>query len=309
MNYQILLYYKYVTIEYPERIRKWQLKLCQDLGLRGRILIAQEGINATVGGTLEALDQYQNNMKKHPLFTGIDFKQSQGHPESFHRLQVVIKKQIVNFGIEPTQATADQGGTHLSPEKAHQLMATAPDDLVVFDARNAVEWRIGRFKQAITPDINKFRDLPHFIDSNLDLFKGKQVLMNCTGGIRCERASSYLKSKGVAKEVYQLSGGIHRYIEQYPEGFFRGKNYVFDGRIAIKANDDILGACAVCATACDDYTNCLNALCNKHFIACPSCYTQLESTCSATCKNLIDTEQAPRRPMRKKLSLLPNEDN
>ena len=127
--------------------------------------------------------------------------------------------------------TAKNGGKHLTPEETHNLIAQKPNDLVILDARNDYEWRIGAFEGAIKPDIEHFRQFPKFVDDNLEQFKDKQVLMYCTGGIRCERASTYLKEKGVAKNVYQILGGIHRYAEQYPDGFFRGKNYVFDDRI------------------------------------------------------------------------------
>ena len=120
--------------------------------------------------------------------------------------------------------------------------------------------------------------------------------MYCTGGIRCERATAYLNTKGVAKQIFQLKGGIHRYAEQYPNGFFRGKNYVFDNRITTAVNNDILGACSICTITCDDYINCLNALCNKHFICCLACKEKLNSTCSSQCQ-LLSEKKAPQRPL------------
>src|SRR5438045_9113606 len=111
--------------------------------------------------------------------------------------------------------------------------------------------------------------------------------MYCTGGIRCERASAYLNEKNIAKKVYQMEGGIHRYVEQYPDGFFRGKNYVFDGRIAVKVNDDVVSHCLLCSEPCDQYTNCLNASCNEHFICCVQCLDSYGNTCGATCEELL----------------------
>ena len=167
---------------------------------------------------------------------------------------------------------------------------------MILDARNNYEWVIGKFENAITPPIENFRDLPEYLEQNLDQFKDKQVLMYCTGGIRCERASAYLNEKNVAKKVYQLQGGIHRYVEQYPDGFFRGKNYVFDGRISVKINDDILASCTICNVACDDYHNCLNALCNEHFIACIACVEKLANTCSEKCQILLAENKVQERP-------------
>lgn len=293
----ILLFYKYVNIPQPKRFAKWQKKICEELGLRGRVLIAQEGINGTLGGSTQAIDRYKAIMLADPSFADIDFKENEGSAEHFPRLRIATRATIVNLGIDPRELTAQQGGTHLSPEEVHTLLLNKPDNLIIFDARNEVESAVGKFTDAITPAIKYFRDLPEYIDNNSDLFKDKQVLMYCTGGIRCERASAYLNTKGIAQQVFQLEGGIHRYAEQYPDGFFRGKNYVFDNRIATKVNDDILGSCSICAISCDDYLNCLNALCNKHFICCASCKETLQNTCSVQCKTLVLEKKAPQRPL------------
>jgi predicted sulfurtransferase len=171
-----------------------------------------------------------------------------GDSNYFPRLRIVVRNEVTHLGLDPAIITAKNGGIHLTPEQTHNLLKNAPQDLIIFDARNNYESRIGSFENALKPDIKNFRDLPEYIDNNLDLFKDKEVLMYCTGGIRCERGSAYLKSKNVAKKVYQIEGGIHRYAEKFPDGFFRGKNYVFDGRIAVKVNDDILGSCELCST-------------------------------------------------------------
>lgn len=294
---KVLLFYKYIFIEYPKQIVKWQKKLCQELGLTGRIFIGHEGINGTVGGTIEAIEQYKTKVLEHPLFSDIDFKESEGGAHCFSKLYIVVRKEIVHLGLDPAQISSANGGQHLTPEQVHTLMAEKPDNLVIFDARNEYEWQIGKFKDAITPPIKNFRELPAYIDKNIDFFKNKDVLMYCTGGIRCERATSYLKSKNAANNVYQISGGIHRYVEQYPEGYFRGKNYVFDQRVSLKVNDDILGSCTLCAIPCDEYANCLNAQCNKHFIGCASCLKKLDGTCSEHCNLLLKTGQATERPV------------
>lgn len=292
---KVLLFYKYVTIEYPKRILKWQQKICADLGLMGRILIAHEGINGTLGGRTEDIDRYVAIVQTNPLFADVDFKTSPGNETCFPRLQVVVRDEAVHFGVDPEKCTAQNGGQHLSPQQTHELIKQGEKDLMIFDARNVHEWRIGKFQNAITPDIKTFRDLPEYIDTNLDQFKDKQVLMYCTGGVRCERATTYLKQKGVAKKVYQIEGGIHRYVEQYPDGFFRGKNYVFDSRVGVRVNDDVISSCDVCAKACDDYMNCESVNCNKHFICCASCWKALEATCSPACRDQIRSGAAARR--------------
>lgn len=297
----ILIYYKYVDITYPEQIRKWQHKLATSLNLTGRIIIAHEGINGTVGGTSEAVASYVQAMQEHPLFSDVDFKYSQGSSASFPRLRTVVKEEITRLGIDPQKIKAQDGGIHLSPEQAHAFMQSQADDILVFDARNSYESRIGKFVGAHAPDIENFRDLPAYIDQHLELFKHKKVLMYCTAGVRCERASAYLKSKQCAQEVYQLQGGIQRYVEQFPDGLFRGKNYVFDGRIAVKVNDDILAHCCECHIPYDEYTNCINARCNQQFIACPECLSLLQNACSATCRTLIQTQTVPVRKKPRKV--------
>jgi predicted sulfurtransferase len=225
-------------------------------------------------------------MRENPLFTDIDFKESPGSDTFFPRLRIVVKEEIVRLGINPTELSSKNGGQHLTPAETHALISNNPN-LVLLDGRNAYESAVGTFKGAIKPQIKNFRDFPDYIDKNLEQFQGKEVLMFCTGGIRCERASAYLKSKDVAQNVYQLEGGIVRYIEQFPEGHFRGKNYVFDARITTAPNNDILGSCYLCATPCDDMTNCLNAQCNLQHISCKICIEHYGNCCSIQCQQLV----------------------
>lgn len=293
---KILLYYKYMPIECPKRTYKWQKNLCTNLGLTGRILLGHEGINGTVGGSDDAIEYYKRAMRKDPLFADIDFKESEGGAEYFPRMRIAIRDEIVSIGIPADKLTPANGGAHLKPHEVHELIQSKPDDLIILDARNTYESRIGAFEGAIKPDITNFRDFPEYIDKNLDTFKDKQVLMYCTGGVRCERATAYLQEKNVSKKIYQVEGGIQKYTDQYPDGYFRGKNYVFDARIAVKINDDILSSCDMCGKACNDYNNCLNALCNNHFIACPSCVDSKKSACSDICMILLEEKKVAARP-------------
>ena len=288
---KILLFYKYVAIEDPHSIMRWQRELCERLAIKGRIILAKEGINATVGGTYQSLVSYQKAMLAHPLFDAIDFKDSPGSAEHFPRLSIKIKQEIVKFNIDPTILSARDAGEHLSVQQAHAMIGQKTENLLLLDGRNAYESRIGTFTGAITPDIQNFRDFPEYIQENKDLFDGKDIIMFCTGGIRCERASAYVKTHTQAKNVYQIYGGIHRYTEAYPDGHFRGKNYVFDARIGMKITDDILGTCDFCTTPCDDYTNCINAECNKQILVCLTCLPQVHNTCSPRCSELVQTGQ------------------
>jgi predicted sulfurtransferase len=301
MTKRILLFYKYVRLNNVQEICDWMMATCKGLDLKGRVILATEGINATLAGSVEATSLYIKIMNAHPLFKNIDFKDSleDAAYDYFPRLRVVVKKEIVRMDIDPEAVTTRDTGKHLTPEQVHQLLENKPEDLVVLDGRNFYEARVGHFKDAIKPEIQYFREFPEYVDKNLDLFKDKQVFMYCTGGIRCERASAYLKLKGVAKEVYQLEGGIHRYVEKFPDGFFRGKNYVFDDRIEVSVNNDVVGSCDLCAIPYDVYTNCLNASCNKHFICCPDCKKTFAETCSENCQRLVADGKVPMRPPRR----------
>ncbi len=291
----ILLFYKYVHIENPEAMRKWQRGLCESLHLTGRIILAHEGINATLGGTDEQIATYVQTMEKHGLFGGIDWKYAQGGAQAFPKLKISVKEEIVRLGVDPNQVTVADTGVHLTPEQVHELIRTKGKDLVILDTRNDYEYAVGKFEGAELPPIKTFREFPAYVDQQLEKYKDKEVLMYCTGGVRCERATAYLVQKEVAKTVYQIEGGIQRYIEKFPNGYFRGKNYVFDARVAIRVNDDILANCTQCQTPCDDYINCTNVLCNKHVIVCSSCSVSLENACSPECHNLILSKQTKAR--------------
>lgn len=300
---KITIFYKYITIENPKAFCKAQHKLCTQLGLKGRILIAQEGINGTVGGAQEAVEAYKKTMLEDPRFADVDFKDSEGSDDHFPRLRIAVRPEIVHLGLDTNEINAKNGGKHLTPGQAHDFIAHMDEKSVLLDTRNTYEWKIGQFKTANTVNapIEYFRELPAFIDSHLDDFKDKEVLMVCTAGVRCERASAYLKSKNIAKEVYQIQGGIQRYTDQFPDGFFRGKNYVFDGRITAKINNDCVGQCDHCAAPYDEPINCINTQCNKQVLMCDDCQLKLTSTCSELCAQLVREGKVKVRTKNRKM--------
>lgn len=224
-------------------------------------------------------------------------------------MQITAKAWAVHFGIGPEEVSPRDSGTYLSAEEAHKLITEQPDDLVILDARNDYEWRVGAFRNAIKPPISNFRDLPSYIDKNLEQFSGKRVLMYCTSGIRCEPATAYLKKKQIAQEVLHIKGGIQRYAEKYPDGHFRGKNYVFDARVTEKITDDVLAHCDHCQKQNDDYTNCINAQCNKQLISCPDCIGVYQNTCSTRCTELVKNGKTQVRIPFRKLSPSENKKN
>ncbi|XP_075787320.1 thiosulfate sulfurtransferase/rhodanese-like domain-containing protein 2 isoform X2 [Pelodiscus sinensis] len=289
---EVLLYYCYCEVENPERLCGWQQSLCQQLHLTGKVRIASEGINGTVGGSKVATSLYIEAMVSHPLFTNIlsreDFKRSAGGARCFPDLRVGVFEEIVPMGIEPNEVSYKETGVHLSPEEFHkeveQYLSQAQSDTVLLDCRNFYESKIGHFRGCLAPDIRKFSYFPSYVDENRALFENKRVLMYCTGGIRCERGSAYLRAKAACREVYQLQGGIHKYLEEFPDGFYRGKLFVFDGRFAISSNEDVVAECRYCGAPWDQYTLCSSPHCRQLVLACPGCRAKGFTACCPACQ-------------------------
>lgn len=275
---KVLLYYKFVPIADPETVRLWQRSLCENLGLKGRILIADHGINGTVGGELNDLKQYVKQTRLHPAFKDVVFKWSDGGNDDFPKLVIKVRPEIVTFGI-PNELKVDDsgvigGGKRLKPEQLHDLIRSRGEDVVFFDGRNTREAAIGKFKNAVVPDVKYTRDFKSELKKpKYDKIKNKPVVAYCTGGIRCEVLSTIMKQEGF-EDVYQIDGGIVKYGEKYgDEGLWEGALYVFDNRIATKFSDNAkdIGVCVHCKTKTSNYENCSNVSCNKHFIACQEC--------------------------------------
>ncbi len=203
-------------------------ELCEPPQIIGRILIAEEGINGTCAGSVEATDAYKEYMKQKQEFCDIWFKEQEVSHIPFKKLQIRARKEIVALGVEDLDP--QEGGVHLKPAEVNK-MVEEDNSVVFFDVRNEVEAKVGRFENAITPKIEFFRELPAVVDQYEDL-KEKKVILYCTGGIRCEKASALFKKKGF-KNVYQIEGGIYNYCNQYPNGHFKGTCFVFDDRMQI----------------------------------------------------------------------------
>lgn len=272
--HEILLYYKYVHLENPEEEMRKQKALCEALSLKGRIIVASEGINGTVEGLKENTDKYIEEMEKDTRFQNIHWKKSTGTGSALPKLSVKVRKEIVSLhlgtcDIDPNQTT----GIHLKPEELHQWIQGKKEFYIV-DMRNAYEHKVGYFEGSILPPIENFRDLPRVVEQIAHL-KNKTVLTVCTGGVRCEKASGFLITQGFT-DVYQLDGGIVSYMEKYPNEDFKGKLYVFDNRITQSfysddPNREIIGKCDTCGDKSENYVNCANDVCHRHFITCEKC--------------------------------------
>ncbi|NWJ06167.1 TSTD2 protein, partial [Crypturellus undulatus] len=292
---EVLLYYCYCEVEDPEKLCAWQKALCQHLHLTGKVRVASEGINGTVGGSKVATNLYIEVMLSQPLFKDIlcrdDFKSSTGGAHCFPDLRVGVFEEIVPMGIDPKKVSYKETGIHLSPQEFHREVeqhlsqaSQGQSDTILLDCRNFYESKIGHFQGCLAPDIRKFSYFPSYVDENLELFRNKRVLMYCTGGIRCERGSAYLRSKAVCREVYQLKGGIHKYLEEFPDGFYRGKLFVFDDRYAICSNEDIISACRYCGALWDQYKLCSSQHCRQLVLTCPSCREKGLTACCPPCQ-------------------------
>ncbi|MGB3180119.1 MAG: rhodanese-related sulfurtransferase [Cyclobacteriaceae bacterium] len=288
-NYLILLYYCYAPIADPESFREEHHLYCVENNLRGRIIVAPEGLNGTVSGTREDCQRYMDHIKSNPGFAHTDFKLEEHDRHAFAKLHVRVKPEIVHSGlkhIKPYEKT----GTHLSPDQFKELKDQ--EDVVILDVRSDYEHKMGRFKNAITLDIENFREFPDKV-SELEHFKDKKVLTYCTGGIKCEKASAYLLEKGF-KDVYQLHGGIIKYGIEAGGEDFEGKCYVFDNRLTVdvnKVNPTIISECYVCGTKSDRMVNCANSVCNRHVPICDECGWELEGACSPECMATPDKRE------------------
>ncbi len=293
---KILLYYVFAPLADPEAIRLWQRELCESLGLRGRILISKDGINGTVGGEIDACKIYIRRTKEHPAFKNLDVKWSEGSgflpaPEQklhgkqreanwlistdFPRLSVKVREEVVSFGA-PAELVVDEngvvgGGTKLKPQELHELVAEKGDEVVFFDGRNAFEAEIGKFKNAVVPDVATTHDFVRELDSGkYDHLKNKPVVTYCTGGIRCEVLSGLMKNRGF-EEIYQIDGGIVRYGETFGDsGLWEGSLYVFDDRMSVDFSDNaaVIGSCYLCGAATKNMHNCADENCRELRVVC-----------------------------------------
>lgn len=275
-NFVVLLFYKYIEIENPEDLMESQRKFCESLNLKGRILIAKEGINGTVEGTKKNVEEYIKAVESDKRFGGINWKKSVGTGSAFKKLKVKVRNEIVTTGI----ANKDFGplkkvtGKHLSPNELKKWYEEGREFYVV-DMRNDYEFEIGRFKNSVWPNgLGHFRDVPKAVKSISNL-KDKTVVTVCTGGVRCETASGLLIKYGF-KEVYQLQDGILTFMELFPNTFFEGKLLVFDERETIGFNTNspehqIVGKCRVCGQKSENLVNYFDGGKNTYGIICIDC--------------------------------------
>ncbi len=287
MKHQVLLYYKYVEIKNPERVRDTQKTLCEKLSLKGRIIVSSEGINGTLEGTLENTEKYIEKMNQDSLLSDIRYKKSEGTGDAFPKLKVKVRPEIVTAHL-PTLNPNKTTGKYLSAQQLHQWYEEKREFYIV-DMRNDYEYASGYFENFIPSGLHNFFDIKDVIPKLAHL-KNKTIVTVCTGGVRCEKASGFLVTNGF-KDVYQLKDGIQTYMELFPNKHFKGKLYVFDNRLTVGFNIDskdhvIVGSCRDCGISCDTYVNCEYDMCHLHYICCNNCLDSETGLafCKAECK-------------------------
>lgn len=283
-KYQTLLYYCYSRIEHAEEFAATHLTFCQSLDLVGRIIVADEGLNGTVSGSPESCNAYMKAIHADPRFAKTEFKIDDVDEPSFIKMHCRYKPEIVHSGLRNPE-TIDpnkQTGKHLEPTEFMEMKDR--DDVVILDVRSNYEHSVGRFKNAVTLDIENFREFPEKV-KELEQYKGKKILTYCTGGIKCEKASALLLQEGF-EDVYQLHGGIIKYGKEAGGKDFDGKCYVFDNRVTVEINSvnpSVVSTCKNCGKVTPKMINCANPDCNEHFTQCDECGWELEGCCSTTC--------------------------
>lgn len=294
-TYKILLFYKYVDISNPEEFTEWQKGICMDLNLKGRILVSDEGLNGTCAGLASDIDEYVEIMEDLEEFSDMEWKVSFADEQVFPRLSVKVRPEIVTLGLkkQSKDVAIENKAHYIEPEELLDLYESG-EDFVILDARNDYEAKVGKFKNAMIPPIDNFREFPDFVSKNLEDYKDKNVVTYCTGGIRCEKASAYLREQGF-KKVRQLHGGIHRYSDKTGGKHFEGEMFVFDKRLTTPVNHvdpTVLTECTWCGKKITRLIDCKNHECSERmFTCCTECEEKHEGFCSDICKNSTNTSR------------------
>jgi len=295
-----LSFYRYVKLPDPQAYRDQLYFDLSKFGVFGRIYVAEEGVNAQISvpeAHFDAFEQYINaseELQGERLNVAVD-----DDGKSFFKLKIQVRNKIVADGLDDKSFDVTKRGVHLKVEEFNKL-ANDPNTVIV-DMRNHYESEVGHFKGAITPDVDTFKQALPVVEEILQDKKDKNIVMYCTGGIRCEKASAYYKHKGF-KNVFQLEGGIIEYArraqEKGLENYFVGKNFVFDERLGERISDEVISQCHQCGAPCDDHTNCKNDGCHLLFIQCDKCAKEYEGCCSPECKDVINLPEEEQKKIR-----------
>ena len=297
-----LSFYQYHQIENPQLFRDYLFLHWNEMDVLGRIYVAKEGINAQLSVPAPRFETFKTFLDAIDFLEGVRLNIAiEQDNESFLKLTIKVRDKIVADGLEDSTFDVTDKGVHVNAETFNELLDD-PNTLCV-DMRNHYESEIGHFKGAVTPDVDTFRQSLPLIEEDLAAHKtDKKLLMYCTGGIRCEKASAYFKHKGF-KNVFQLEGGIIEYARQVNEkgleNQFIGKNFVFDERRGERISEHVIAHCHQCGTPCDTHVNCANEACHLLFIQCESCKEKTQSCCSGECQDIVNLPEEEQKRLRK----------
>lgn len=295
-------FYQYANIGNPQVFRDRLFLNWNVLDVLGRIYVAQEGINAQLSLPADNFMRFKEHIDSIDFLEGVRLNIAREQDnKSFLKLKIKVRDKIVADGLDDASFDATDIGVHLNADRFNKIIDQS--DTVLVDMRNHYETEIGHFKNAITPDVDTFRESLPIIEDDLKAHKeDKNLVMYCTGGIRCEKASAYFKHKGF-KNVYQLEGGIIEYARQVEseglENKFRGKNFVFDERRGERISDEVISNCHQCGAPCDTHSNCANVACNLLFIQCESCKKKTNNCCSSECEEIVALPFEEQKSLRK----------
>ena len=296
-------FYRYCEINNSEELRDILYQDLSDLDILGRIYIASEGINAQISIPEHKWNDFKDYISTLSFLTGIKLKKAVQEGISFIKLTIKVKEEIVAYNISKDTYDMNNIGKHLSAKEFNQSIED--EDSIVVDIRNYYESEVGKFEGAITPDVDRSKELLPEIVKLLADKKDKKLHLYCTGGIRCEKASSYLLKQGF-REVYQLDGGIIQYAHDIKkEGLsskFIGKNFVFDHRLGERITEDIIGKCHQCGEKADSHTNCANDACHILFIQCEKCAIKYSACCSTDCEDFTKLDMDTQKELRKDIA-------
>lgn len=303
-DFVTISFYQYAHIKNPQLFRDHLFYMWSELEVVGRTYVATEGINAQIAVPIKNLERFRDELYEVDFLNGIRLNIAVDETEAefpFLKLKIKVRKKILADGLEDKGFDVTNKGKHLSADEFNKL--TNNPETILIDFRNHYESEVGHFKGAITPDVDTFREsLPFIEETYLKGNEDKNIVMYCTGGIRCEKASAWYKHRGF-KNVHQLEGGIINYANQCNEegieNKFIGKNFVFDERRGERISEDIISVCHQCGAPCDTHTNCANDACHLLFIQCDSCKEKMENCCSSECQDIIHLPVDEQRALRK----------
>lgn len=299
-----LSFYRYIHLDDVEQFRDLLYKDFSELEVLGRIYVANEGINAQISVPNDRYEEFTAYIDNSGELTGIRLNIAvEDRKKSFFQLKVQVKSKIVADGLNDDTFDVTNRGVHLT---ARDFNALAKDpNTIIIDMRNHYESEVGHFENAVCPDVDTFREALPVVENMFEEDKDKNIVMYCTGGIRCEKASAYYKHKGF-QNVYQLEGGIIEYARQVEENnldnLFLGKNFVFDERLGERVGDEIISVCHQCGEPADTHTNCENQGCHLLFIQCEKCAEKMEGCCSTDCQEVIHLSEEEQKNLRKNIN-------